>query len=105
MLLYFTTFEVEDNSACVYDSVELFDGRGNSSARLSKSCGSILPSPVYSSGRYMYMQFRSDFSQTATGFEAHYRKLTVSSGAFIKKINRLTSLGNVRGVWRNKPWY
>lgn len=85
VLLYFTTFEVEDNSWCSYDSVELFDGMDNSATRLSKSCGSNLPSPVYSSGRYMYMQFKSDSSDTERGFVAHYRKLTDSSGAFIKK--------------------
>lgn len=85
VLLYFTTFEVEDDLSCSYDSVELFDGRDDSASRLSKSCGSILPSPVYSSGRYMYMKFKSDLSNTEKGFVAHYRELTDSSGAFIKQ--------------------
>ena len=85
VLLYFTAFEVEDDSGCNYDSVELFDGRDNTSARLSKSCGSSLPSPVYSSSNYMYMQFKSDSSVTDMGFKAHYRELTDSSGAFIKQ--------------------
>ena len=65
---------------CRFDRVELFDGRDNSSARLSKSCGSSLPSPVYSSAsRYMYMQFKSDSSVTDKGFVAHYRELSDSS--------------------------
>lgn len=85
VLLYFTTFELEYASACIFDSVELFDGRDNSSPRLSKSCGSSLPSPVYSSGRYMYMQFKSDSSNTKKGFVAHYRELIDSSGAFFRQ--------------------
>ena len=96
VLLYFTAFEVEDNSECRYDSVELFDGRDNSSARLSKSCGSSLPSPVYSSSRYMYMQFKSDSSVTDKGFVAHYSELSDSSGAFITMDSR-TSLGTPKG--------
>ena len=84
VLLYFTTFEVEDYSGFCSDSVELFDGSNDSSRRLSKSCGSILPSPVYSSDRYMYMKFKSGSYYTEKGFVAHYRELTDSSGAFIK---------------------
>ena len=63
-------------------SVELFNGLDNSSSRLSKSCGSRLPLPVYSSSRYMYIRFKSDSSVTQKGFVAHYRKLTDSSGAY-----------------------
>ena len=85
VLLYFTAFGLEDESGCYYDSIELFDGRDNTSARLSKSCGSSLPSPVYSSSSYMYMQFKSDSSVTDMGFKAHYRELTDSSGTFIKQ--------------------
>ena len=82
VLLYFTTFELEYASDCGFDRVELFDGFNNHSSRLSKSCGSSLPSPVYSSSEYMYMQFKSDFSGTGKGFKAHYRELTDSSGTF-----------------------
>lgn len=82
VLLYFTVFEVEDDSECGYDSVELFNGLDNSSSRLSKSCGSRLPLPVNSSSRYMYIRFKSDSSVTQKGFVAHYRKLTDSSGAY-----------------------
>ena len=97
VLLYFTAFEVEDNSECLFDSVELFDGRDDSSARLSKSCGSSLPSPVYSSSSYMYMQFKSDSSVRDKGFVAHYRELSDSSGAFIKTMDSRTSLGTPKG--------
>ena len=103
VLLYFPAFEVEDDSECRYDSVEIFDGRDNSSARLSKSCGSSLPSPVYSSSRYMYMQFKSDSSVTDKGFMAHYRELSDSSGAFITMDSR-TSLGTPKGQTWVSVW-
>ena len=85
VLLYFTAFELEDNSGCSYDSVELFDGRDNLALRLSTNCGNSLPLPVYSSSVNMYMQFKSDSSVTDNGFVAHYRKLSDYSGAFFKQ--------------------
>ena len=85
VLLYFTAFDLEYDSGCSYDSIELFDGRDNLAPRLSKNCGSSLPLPVYSSGVNMYMQFESDSFVTANGFVAHYRNLTDYSGAFFKQ--------------------
>ncbi|KAL9970450.1 hypothetical protein ACROYT_G022826 [Oculina patagonica] len=69
----FTTFDVEyDGSGCRYDSVKIFDGENSDASLLSKSCGSSLPEPVSSSGRYIYMQFTSDKSVTGQGFLARY---------------------------------
>ena len=78
VLIYFTKFDLEDCDVC--DSVEIFDGSGSYASRLSKSSGSVLPLPVYSSGRYMYMQFTSDLSVSGQGFVAHYRALSSVSG-------------------------
>ena len=80
VLINFTAFELEDGYLCHYDSVTIFDGRNTSSPLLSKNCGSGLPTPVNSSGRYMYMQFKSDSSNTRKGFVAHYRAINYSSG-------------------------
>ena len=80
VLIYFTQFDVEDEWQCNYDSVNIFDGLNIFAPRLSKSCGNSLPSPVYSSGRYMYMRFTSDESFSGEGFVAHYRALNNSSG-------------------------
>ena len=79
VLLSFTKFDIEYSSQCSYDSVNIFDGLGISAPLLSKSCGDSLPSPVYSSGRYMYMRFTSDGSFSGEGFVAHYRALNSSS--------------------------
>ncbi|XP_078364332.1 uncharacterized protein LOC144648698 isoform X1 [Oculina patagonica] len=79
ILIYFTTFDVEDHAQCSYDSVNIFDGQNNNASLLLKSCGSNLPPPVYSSGRYIYMQFTSDSIVSGKGFVAHYRALNSSS--------------------------
>ena len=84
VLIYFTTFDLEDSSQCNYDSVSMFDGSSAYSSLLSRSCGSSLPSPVYSSGRYMFMQFKSDESRSGKGFVAYYRALNRSSGKLCK---------------------
>ncbi|XP_078371388.1 dorsal-ventral patterning protein tolloid-like [Oculina patagonica] len=78
ILIYFTTFDLEDCYGC--DTVEVFDGSGSYAPSLSKSYGSSLPAPVYSSGRSLYMQFTSDWDGTGQGFVSHYRALNSSSG-------------------------
>ncbi|PFX28545.1 Tolloid-like protein 2 [Stylophora pistillata] len=71
---------MEDCSICSCDSVEIYDGTNQYGSRLSKSCGSSLPVPVYSTGRNIFMKFTSDKSVTGGGFVAHYRVLNSSSG-------------------------
>lgn len=80
VLIYFTEFDMEDCSICSCDSVEIYDGTNQYGSRLSKSCGSSLPLPVYSTGRNIFMKFTSDTSVTGGGFVAHYRVLNSSSG-------------------------
>ncbi|XP_022795753.1 bone morphogenetic protein 1-like [Stylophora pistillata] len=80
VLIYFTELELEDCSSCSCDSVEIYDGTDQYSTRLSKSCGSSLPVPAYSTGRNIFLKFTSDISVTRRGFVAHYRVLNSSSG-------------------------
>ncbi|XP_078371393.1 tolloid-like protein 2 [Oculina patagonica] len=80
VLIYFTAFDLEDDAQCSKDSVQMFDGENSHASLLTKSCGSSLPPPVYSSGKYIYMQFTSDGSVSGEGFVAHYKALNRSSG-------------------------
>ncbi|KAL9972980.1 hypothetical protein ACROYT_G019381 [Oculina patagonica] len=79
VLIYFTAFDLEDDAQCSKDSVQMFDGENSHASLLTKSCGSSLPPPVYSSGKYIYMQFTSDGSVSGEGFVAHYKALNRSS--------------------------
>ena len=84
VLIYFTFFDLEYDAFCSFDSVQ-FDSVQfgeyfwNSNPRVSKSCGSSLPLPVYSQYDYIDMRFRSDDSVQGKGFAAHYRTLNDSS--------------------------
>ncbi len=89
VLIYFTAFDLEDDAQCSKDSVQMFDGENSHASLLTKSCGSSLPPPVYSSGKYIYMQFTSDGSVSGEGFVAHYKALNRSSGSFFLKLCKI----------------
>ena len=81
VLLYFASFQLEDHVFCNYDNVAIYDAkRANYYRRLTKRCGSTIPLPVYSSGRYLYVTFRSDQLLSFQGFAAKFSSLTNSSG-------------------------
>ncbi|CAH3196661.1 unnamed protein product, partial [Porites evermanni] len=78
VLIYFTSFDLDNCCSCDY--VKIHDGFG-SYANVSKlACGRDLPEPVYSSGRYLYITFRSDDYIGGKGFVAKYRALSSFSG-------------------------
>ena len=81
VLLYFASFQLEDHAFCRYGSVSIYDGKkSNASHRLTRKCGSTIPLPIYSSGRYLFVIFRSDSSISFQGFAAKFSSLTNSSG-------------------------
>ena len=82
VLIYFTRLDLEYNSDCGFDSVQIYDGSSDSyfNKRLTKACGNSLTQPVYSSDRYIYMRFQSDGSNQGEGFLARYKALNDSSG-------------------------
>ncbi|XP_013385673.1 bone morphogenetic protein 1 [Lingula anatina] len=71
--LRFLTFEVEEESDCGYDHVELFDGEETSEVnRVGKYCGNELPPEYISTGEYLTLRFRSDDTINWKGFSATY---------------------------------
>ena len=81
VLIYFTFMDFED--CCTCDYVEIFDGPSDVYNSLMKGCNTSFPRPVYSSGRYLFMKFKSDWSIQGRGFVAHYKALSQSSGWLI----------------------
>uniref|UniRef100_A0A8C5LKY1 Procollagen C-endopeptidase enhancer n=1 Tax=Leptobrachium leishanense TaxID=445787 RepID=A0A8C5LKY1_9ANUR len=72
--LSFKKFDVEGDSYCRYDYVALFNGGETDNNRLiGKFCGDTSPKSIYSDANEMLVQFVSDLSVTADGFEAVYR--------------------------------
>ncbi|CAH2272473.1 procollagen C-endopeptidase enhancer 2-like [Pelobates cultripes] len=72
--LSFKKFDVEEDSYCRYDYVAVFNGGETDNNRLiGKFCGDSAPVSIYSDDNEMLVQFVSDLSVTADGFEAFYR--------------------------------
>ncbi|XP_070545496.1 tolloid-like protein 1 isoform X2 [Ptychodera flava] len=70
--LMFRSFEVEHETECSYDYVEIFDGEDYSSPKIGKFCGHKIPDDMVSTGRYLHMNFSTDDSINKKGFSAQY---------------------------------
>ena len=75
--LTFHSFDMETcfiSSSCTCDHVEIRDGSDGSSIELKEFCGGRTPglTPVISSGRFMWIEFKSDSGTEKTGFNATY---------------------------------
>ncbi|KAK3591496.1 hypothetical protein CHS0354_031603 [Potamilus streckersoni] len=66
----FIHFDVEGNSLCSWDSLQIFDGANDTGTLLGKLCGSSLPGSLVSTGRYLFLKFVSDQIIVKTGFKA-----------------------------------
>ncbi|XP_071826820.1 uncharacterized protein [Apostichopus japonicus] len=64
----FLAFELE--APCSFDKLVIFDGTDNTAPEIAELCGTILPNPVFTTGRDVYMEFTTDESVTRTGFLA-----------------------------------
>ena len=73
--LTFNYFGLESGTCSTKDYLEVRDGSSSTSTRKGTYCGSYAPS-MTSSGRYLWIRFRSDSSVSKKGFEARYTILT-----------------------------
>ncbi|XP_063786797.1 procollagen C-endopeptidase enhancer 1 [Pseudophryne corroboree] len=77
--LSFGKFDIEDDSYCRYDYLAVFNGgQTDNNQQIGKFCGDTPPKTIYSNGNEMLVQFVSDLSVTANGFEATYRMKDIS---------------------------
>ncbi|KAG9463035.1 hypothetical protein GDO78_022562 [Eleutherodactylus coqui] len=72
--LSFGKFDIEEDSYCRYDYLAVFNGgTSDNNHQIGKFCGDAPPKTLYSDGNEILVQFVSDLSVTADGFEATYR--------------------------------
>ncbi|KAL4240816.1 Low-density lipoprotein receptor-related protein 12 [Mactra antiquata] len=64
-------FNIELDTACAYDWVELFDGNSTHSPSLGKFCGTTF-NPISSTQRFLTIQFITDESDQGHGFQFFY---------------------------------
>ncbi|KAL5017782.1 hypothetical protein ScPMuIL_003504 [Solemya velum] len=69
---YFRAFEIEDETDCGYDNVEVFDGLHDTGLQIGRYCGSQIPDEIVSSGEYLLIRFKSDDTINWKGFSAIY---------------------------------
>ncbi|MGH0131801.1 UNVERIFIED_CONTAM: hypothetical protein FKN15_059903 [Acipenser sinensis] len=70
--LIFQTFEIEEESDCGYDYMEIYDGYDSTAPRLGRFCGSGPPEEIYSAGDSVMIRFHSDDTINKKGFHARY---------------------------------
>ena len=72
----FRAFDLEDDSGCRYDFVQLRDGPSAGSPVMGRFCGRHIPATYTSANNALWIRFYSDSSDAGTGFEAiwHWRR-------------------------------
>lgn len=76
-----TYFYLESSSICSYDYLRIFSSSSESGNYIRK-CGYISTSSfstIYSSGRYMYLKFKTDSSTSYAGFSLSYSEVSSSN--------------------------
>ncbi|BHF63145.1 Bone morphoproteintic protein 1 [Sparganum proliferum] len=78
VLLTFKSFDLEEETDCRFDYLEIFDGSSECSPKLRRLCGSRIPTAVSSSKNTMTVKFTSDSQVHQKGFKANFKKVTYS---------------------------
>ena len=76
--LHFNDFYLE--GFCTADYAEIRDGLDGTGKLLEKYCGRSAHHDVYSTGRYMWVKFRSDLSSSYKGFDGVYTTAVQNQG-------------------------
>ncbi|XP_028992661.1 tumor necrosis factor-inducible gene 6 protein [Betta splendens] len=76
--LHFLEFDVEDDTACLADFLDVYDSYDDVSGFAGRFCGDYLPDDIISTGNVMTLKFLSDASVTAGGFQLQYTALNAS---------------------------
>eukprot|EP00057_Strongylocentrotus_purpuratus_P019856 XP_011674330.1 PREDICTED: tolloid-like protein 1 [Strongylocentrotus purpuratus] len=69
----FEFFDLEYHTTCYWDSLTVYDGTSTSDPVLAVLCGNTIPDSLTSSGRSMFLVFKTDSSVTKNGFSASYQ--------------------------------
>ncbi|XP_048835385.1 tumor necrosis factor-inducible gene 6 protein [Brienomyrus brachyistius] len=70
--LRFLEFDVEDDTACLSDYLEIYDSYDDVTGFVGRFCGDDLPEDFISTGNVITLKFLSDSSVTAGGFQLEY---------------------------------
>ncbi|XP_077301904.1 cubilin-like [Arctopsyche grandis] len=70
----FTKFNLEHSADCLYDWVQIHDGRNTADHVIGRFCGNTLPrgGNIVSTTNYLYIWFRTDHTVAHRGFNLHW---------------------------------
>ncbi|XP_071666774.1 tumor necrosis factor-inducible gene 6 protein isoform X1 [Patagioenas fasciata] len=77
--LQFLEFDVEDDTACMADFLEIYDSYDDVNGFVGRFCGDELPDDIISTGNVMTLKFLTDASVTAGGFQVRYTTMDTLS--------------------------
>ena len=69
--------DIEYHQGCEKDFLKVYDGSSSGGALLRTYCGKAEPEKFKSSGRYLYLHFRSDDDGTRKGFQLSWKAFDV----------------------------
>ena len=73
----FDGMDIEYHQGCEKDFLKVYDGSSSGEALLRTYCGKAEPEKFKSSGRYLYLHFRSDDDRTRKGFQLSWKAFDV----------------------------
>ncbi|XP_023335557.1 cubilin [Eurytemora carolleeae] len=73
IVVEFGQFELENQATCEFDYLEIRDGGSRNSPLIGRYCGTTPPPTIKSTSNQLYIQFRSDYSVSHSGFRASYK--------------------------------
>ncbi|XP_056646391.1 cubilin [Diorhabda sublineata] len=76
----FTDVDVEKDTSCDFDSISVYNGIDDTSNLLGTLCRQKQKSVISSTGNYMFIKFKSDYSYVGKGFSATYKSVPTKCG-------------------------
>ncbi|XP_030830867.1 procollagen C-endopeptidase enhancer 1-like [Strongylocentrotus purpuratus] len=80
MQLSFEVFDIESDRLCGQDSLTVYDGTSTSDPRLAILCRDTIPESLLSTGRSLFLVFKSDHYGSGQGFSASYQAVESGGG-------------------------
>jgi len=98
VVLEFTDFELEYDSECSYDYVEVYDGDSASAALIGRYCGTTSPGTITSTNGSLYVQFQSDSSVTHVGYLATFEAVAEVENCVNEELKKTKYVGTKLAV-------
>ncbi|XP_032520799.2 cubilin homolog [Danaus plexippus] len=105
----FSKFDIEADSECYFDFVQIHDGRSSANQLIGRFCGNTFPNGgnIISSHNNLYFWFRSDHSVAKEGFALHWTSIPPVCGGEVdaSKHGRISSPGSPGKYPPNRDCY